>query len=97
LYILLLVYMIILNTGLGVFNLLPIPPLDGSHVFENLLPPHASATYRRLGRYAPLVLVGLIVMDHYMNIRILSTVLIFPIKFLAGLFGGTNFQAVTGW
>jgi Zn-dependent protease len=33
-----LIYMLLMNIGLGLFNLLPIPPLDGSHVLENILP-----------------------------------------------------------
>ena len=29
--------MVILNIALGLFNLLPIPPLDGSHILESFL------------------------------------------------------------
>ncbi len=38
-----------LNIALALFNLLPVPPLDGSHVMASLLPPAASAGYRRVG------------------------------------------------
>ena len=31
-------YAIVVNVGLGVFNLIPIPPLDGSKIFLRLLP-----------------------------------------------------------
>jgi len=37
-----------LNLVLAFFNLVPIPPLDGSHVFYHLLPPGAGLKYRRL-------------------------------------------------
>jgi len=37
-----------LNLVLAFFNLIPIPPLDGSHVFYHLLPPGAGVKYRRL-------------------------------------------------
>jgi Zn-dependent protease len=40
-----------INIVLGVFNLIPIPPLDGSHVFKYLLPREARAGYERLGQY----------------------------------------------
>jgi Zn-dependent protease len=37
-----------LNLILAFFNLIPIPPLDGSHVFYHLLPPGAGLKYRQL-------------------------------------------------
>ncbi|HEX2646563.1 MAG TPA: site-2 protease family protein [Candidatus Dormibacteraeota bacterium] len=37
-----------LNLVLAFFNLIPIPPLDGSHVFYHLLPPGAGLRYRQL-------------------------------------------------
>ncbi|MGO9482443.1 MAG: site-2 protease family protein [Candidatus Kryptoniota bacterium] len=40
---------IYLNVMLGVFNLVPIPPLDGSHVLGAFLPPEAAAIYSRIG------------------------------------------------
>ncbi len=41
-------YGMVLNLVLAFFNLIPIPPLDGSHVFYHLLPPEAGLKYRRL-------------------------------------------------
>jgi Zn-dependent protease len=38
-----------MNIFLAVFNLLPVPPLDGSHVVASLLPPEAGEQYRRIG------------------------------------------------
>jgi Zn-dependent protease len=40
-----------INLILAFFNLIPIPPLDGSHVVFHLLPPHLAVKYRELGRY----------------------------------------------
>lgn len=48
------------NIGLIVFNLLPIPPLDGSHVFYHLLPPRWGAEYRKLYPYGFIILWGLV-------------------------------------
>jgi len=49
-----------LNLVLAFFNLIPIPPLDGSHVFYHLLPPGAGLQYRQLQRFGflPIVLVS---------------------------------------
>jgi Zn-dependent protease len=39
---------ITINVFLALFNLLPIPPFDGSHIVEGLLPEKAAAQYERL-------------------------------------------------
>jgi Zn-dependent protease len=46
-----------INILLAGFNLLPIPPLDGSHVFKYLLPPAWALSYERLGRYGLMLLL----------------------------------------
>jgi Zn-dependent protease len=48
------------NLVLAFFNLIPIPPLDGSHVFYHLLPPGAGMQYRQLQRFGflPIMLVS---------------------------------------
>jgi Zn-dependent protease len=51
---------ILINLILAFFNLVPIPPLDGSHVLYHFLPRAWRATYQRAGRYGLLVLMGLV-------------------------------------
>ena len=49
----------LLNLILAFFNLIPIPPLDGSHVFSPLLPPAAGLRYRQFGRFGFLLIIAL--------------------------------------
>jgi len=48
--------MLLLNIGLGVFNLIPVPPLDGSHVLEELLPQSMSEAYNQIQPYGFMLL-----------------------------------------
>ncbi len=52
-------YSISINLILGLFNLFPIPPLDGSHVVASLLPPHLGEQYRSLGFVGMFLLVAM--------------------------------------
>jgi Zn-dependent protease len=90
-YRLALIYLLFMNIGLGLFNLVPIPPLDGSHVLENLLPLRAAQKYREFGRYGAIIILGIVMLDNFAHTGILSRVLIGPMKYLAHLFSGINF------
>ncbi len=64
----------LLNIVLGMFNLIPIPPLDGSHLFKYLLPRELRSRYEMLGRTG----AGFIILILVINIpglwKIFSTV-----------------------
>ena len=49
-----------INVVLAFFNLIPLPPLDGSGILGGLLPPRAAYKYQSLGRYGFLILLALI-------------------------------------
>ena len=51
--------MLLLNVLLGVFNLIPVPPLDGSHVLEEMLPSGMAEAYYQIRPYGYLLLYGL--------------------------------------
>ncbi len=55
-------YCAVINIGLGVFNLIPIPPLDGSHVLEELVPAIGDFFFR-FRKYSSLILILLLVSD----------------------------------
>jgi Zn-dependent protease len=49
-----------INLALATFNLIPIPPLDGSHVMKYLLPMSWAVQYQRVARYGFFLLVALL-------------------------------------
>jgi Zn-dependent protease len=54
------VYGIRINLVLIAFNLIPIPPLDGSHVVKHLLPAPLAVRYQRLGGLGLVILIALL-------------------------------------
>jgi len=55
----LLFFLMIINFMLAIFNLLPVPPLDGHWILAGLLPPGAAESFQRFGRYGIFILYGL--------------------------------------
>ena len=49
-----------INCALAWFNLLPIPPLDGSHILGGLLPRNLAIQYEGIGRYGLLIVILLL-------------------------------------
>lgn len=58
-------FFILINLFLGVFNLLPIPPFDGSHIVEGLLPRRYVHFYERLRPFGMLLFIGLIALTWF--------------------------------
>lgn len=52
---------VIINTILGILNLLPLPPLDGGRVLTGLLPPRLSAKVGRLEPYGFIIVLALLI------------------------------------
>lgn len=56
----LLVMLILINVSLAIFNMIPIPPLDGSRVVDGLIPYGWRPQWESIVRLSPLLLVGVI-------------------------------------
>jgi Zn-dependent protease len=56
-------YASVVNVGLFVFNMIPVPPLDGSVLFERLLPARWWPTYLKYRQYTMPILLGLVVLN----------------------------------
>ncbi len=50
---------LLLNISLAVFNMIPVPPLDGSHILESLLPDDLAEKYASLRPYGFMLLIGI--------------------------------------
>jgi Zn-dependent protease len=75
-----------INIFLAVFNLLPMPPFDGGHVVEGLLPRPAAKQYAKLGRYGfPLLFVLLFLLPQaFPGANIVDRVVRPPVAWLTG-------------
>jgi Zn-dependent protease len=59
-------YASLVNVGLCVFNLIPVPPLDGSVLFERLLPTRYWPTYLKYRQYTMPILLGLVLLNFFL-------------------------------
>lgn len=83
---------IIANLLLAIFNMLPLPPLDGGRVAVGLLPRHLAVMLARLERYGILILIGAIFLLPYLgraigyDVNIFRWLIVEPLIWLLGLF-----------
>ncbi|MBO54274.1 MAG: hypothetical protein CL886_01305 [Dehalococcoidia bacterium] len=76
------------NLLLALFNLIPIPPLDGSKMLEGITPSKYYFLYQRLERYGPLVLLCIIGLDITLNTGLLWKIIGYPLTFLTYMIVG---------
>ena len=81
-----LAFIVYYNCVLGIFNLVPIPPLDGSNVVYGLLPPRQQYTWRQFQQYGPMLLLLLL----FFGGRLLFQLVFGPAQSLANLLVGTR-------
>lgn len=87
---------VLINLFIGLFNLLPIPPFDGSHIVEGALPRRWGVAYEKLRPYGMLLFFGLILVAWvFPAAGVIERVIWPPVQWLltqylafAALFGG---------
>jgi len=91
LFLIMLIKGIQLNLVLAVFNLIPVNPLDGSHILSGILPLQYQGQLQQIQRYSFYVLLGVIVLDYFLNLGILWAIFKPFIYFFGTLFAGPEF------
>lgn len=61
----------IINLGLFIFNLIPLPPLDGSHIYLTYLSSYNPQLMLQFYKYGTMALFGIIIAENFLNINIL--------------------------
>ncbi len=90
-------FFVFFNLVLCFFNLIPIPPLDGSRLLFYFLPARMTAGYLQLERYGFLILVGVILLSNLAGFNLIWGLIGPPIRFFGLLFGGQAlFHAIGG-
>lgn len=69
---------ILLNLGLGIFNLIPLPPLDGANILMCLLPNRLAAKYAKVGQYTRYIMFGVVAASLFAPS--LTSLVFFPIN-----------------
>jgi Zn-dependent protease len=77
----------VVNIGLAAFNMLPIPPLDGSVLFERVLPARYWPNYLRFRQYTMPIIMGLVLLNFYLHPGPLTWLLSHLYNWWAGVLG----------
>ncbi|MBL7013531.1 MAG: site-2 protease family protein [Candidatus Marinimicrobia bacterium] len=83
-----LIYFAHINTALAVFNMLPIPPLDGSQIFSGIMVRRNPELVMKMQMYGPQVLFGLILIGFLTKVSILWMVMGPFVNFFMSIFAG---------
>ena len=77
---------ILVNIFLAVFNMVPIPPLDGGRVLAGLMPPSVARILDSIEPFGILIVVGLIALDIYTELELLVPYILVPVVELRDVF-----------
>ena len=91
-FIMAMLYLVMINAVLLLFNLIPLPPLDGHHVLEFFMPYEMQKKFERIGPYSVLILFFLV---FYLNILNVPMALMFKGALYGAFYGTPIWEDIT--
>jgi Zn-dependent protease len=85
-----LLYAILINLALGLFNLLPIPPMDGSKILGGFLSDEAYAKFTARERQGAQILMLILVVSYVFRLNLIGSIIMPPLNFLLKLLTGLS-------
>lgn len=79
-------YFILVNLFLGLFNLLPLPPFDGSHIVGGLLPERLRGPWEKLQGIGMALILGLVAISWVFGTSWLGDLLMPPVSYAMGFY-----------
>jgi len=89
-FILIIFYTIFINIALGLFNLIPIPPLDGSKIFGAFLPDRLYYKFQQFERKGMFLFIAIILISNFAGLNIIGGVILPPIRFFVRMLTGVS-------
>ena len=83
-------FLVMINLVLAIFNMIPVPPLDGSKILFGLLPTEYEESFLRFESKGPMILLGLVVVNNFLGIPIFSSIISPFVTFFSSIFVGRN-------
>ena len=80
---------IVINAFLALFNLLPIPPFDGSHILGGLLPERWAPQWRKIQSFGMVLIIALVAATWaFPSSGLVANVVMPPVEWISGIFYG---------
>jgi Zn-dependent protease len=84
-------YAILINLALGLFNLIPLPPLDGSKILGGFLTDRQYYKYAAKEREGAMVLMIIFAVDYFLRLGLIGRIIQVPLSFFMRLLTGIEF------
>ena len=87
-----LLYAILINLALGIFNLIPIPPMDGSKILGGFLSDEAYYKYTAREKQGAQILILIFAISYIFRLNLIGAIIMPPLNFCMKLLTGVSLQ-----